>query len=726
MLAILFATANLFIGTQGLGNVTPAAAYPFGLVQAGPDTSASPDGFVPNKGHCAGYQHDDAWVWRFSQLHLSGTGCSSFGDFAIMPFTGEWDFERKSLALAKSLEAAEPGYYAVGVKVGGPVPTFCEMTALEHTAVYRFTFPRGTKDVKLLVDLDWSINAPGRDDCWGRRITDCRFERRGDVILGGHKAWNWNDYAYHFALKCSAEMASVETIREPVGVRGGIYVLTLKDIDRRLVVRIGLSDSSPESALRNLEAEAPTDDFDAARANSAAAWKKRLGAIELDSKTDPAVRQSFETCLYRLFFQPNRQSDVGARPVYSTFSLWDTFRAAHPLYTILAPDENAYFVRSMLDQYDRQGYLPIWALGGSENHCMIGHHAVPVVVDACLKGLLSKEEAERAYKAVKDSLTRNHKPVNEGTWGLIKEDWDLLDKYGYYPFDLMRGEYRGQKVRGESVARAYECAYDDACAARLAAALGRADDAEFFTKRSSNWKNVFDASIGYARGKDASGKWREPFNRYDCGLGPWADNDFCEGGSCQYTWHVMHDPEGLVEALGGKAKAGERLDLLFRDKVPGKEDKGFNYDISGCIGQYVHGNEPSHHIAYFYAYTDRPRSIGPIIRKIFDTQYGTSPEGLCGNDDCGQMSAWYIFSALGFYPFDPCSGEYVLGAPQVPRAVIRLPNGKTFTITARNFGKVNTSVRSVTLNGRPITDYKLRHTDLLNGGELVFDMMREP
>ena len=723
---LVVAAANLFIGTQGLGNVTPAAAYPFGLVQAGPDTSAERGRFLANKGHCAGYQHDDGWIWRFSQMHVSGTGCPAFGDFGIMPYAGEWDCEKSALKLDKPQEKAEPGYYAVGVENGLGV-TRCEMTALEHTAVYRFTFDRPATGLRLLVDLDWGIGQVGPTDCWGRVVNNCHFERRGETVHGGHRAWNWNDYEYHFALKASAAIRSVETLREPKGVRGGIYALVFGEIaGRELVVRMALSNTSSEAAERNMMAEAPTDDFEASRAKSAAAWRRRLGQVELGEGTDPKVRTGFETALYRLFVQPNRQNDVGERPAYSTFSLWDTFRAAHPLYSILAPEENAAFVCSMLDQYDRQGYLPIWALGGSENHCMIGHHAVPVIVDAFLKGQLPKDDVERAYRAVKDSLTRNHKAVNEGTWGLLKEDWDILDRYGYYPFDLMRGEYRGMKVRGESVARTYECAYDDACAARFAAAIGKTEDAAFFANRARNWRNVFDASLGYARGKDSKGRLREPFNRYDCGLGPWEDNDFCEGGSCQYTWHVMHDPLGLVDALGGKTRAGERLDGLFADKVPSKDDRGFNYDISGCIGQYVHGNEPSHHITYFYAFTDRPQNAGSIIRKVFDTQYGTTPVGLCGNDDCGQMSAWYVFSALGFYPFDPCGGEYVIGAPQVLTARMKVcgeGGQRVFKVVAKGLSKENKYVKSVTFNGKRITDRKIRHADIMNGGELVFEMI---
>ena len=721
---------DLFIGTQGVGNVTPAAAYPFGLVQAGPDLSKSSDAFVVDNWHFSGYQHDSPWIWRFSQTHLSGAGCPSLGDFGIMPFGGEWDPESRAFPLVKEEERAEPGYYAVGVSNGLGVTT-CEMTALEHTAVYRFRFGAAAHDVRFLVDLDWGIGTMDRTDCFGKFVTKCHFKCPTDpdgVITGGRRCWSWADYEYHFALRLSVPIRGVETLREPDGRRGGIYVLKLGDVPGgELVVRIALSNTSPENADRNLMAEAPCADFDAARKASAQAWSRRLGLVELDPKTPARVRANFAAALYHVFVQPNRQSDVGTRPVYSTFSLWDTFRAAHPLYTVLCPKEDARFVESMLDQCDRQGYLPIWALGGSENHCMIGHHAVPVVVDACLKGLLPSNQVERAYKAVRQTLTVRHKPVNDGTWGLLKEDWDILDKYGYYPFDQMRGGYGGEKVRGESAARTLECAYDDACAARLAQALGHAEDATFFARRAGNWKNVFDPELRCARGRDSNGRWREPFDRYECGSGPWNDNDFCEGGSCQYSWHVPHDPEGLVAFLGGREQAGKRLDGLFSDRPPNAGDKGYTiHAITGCIGQYVHGNEISHHIAYLYAYTDRPWRAGEIVGRICATQYNPRPDGLCGNDDCGQMSAWYVFSALGFYPMDPCGGEYVIGAPQVPGAVVRLGNGKLLEVVVRGPLSAGGRVRSVSFNGRAVTDWRIRHADLMSGGRLEFEMADRP
>ena len=723
---------DLFIGTQGVGNVTPAAAYPFGMVQAGPDTSAEPACFRVDKGHCGGYQFSDGWLWRFSQTHLSGTGCASLGDFGILPCVGDFDGDTRPAMIVKDAERAEPGFYATAIDEDG-VRIGVEIAALAHVAAYRFAFSKGTANARLLLDLDWGMGNPpttndfwgvGGRDCWGKYVFSSSCERVADNLLaGGRKVWIWNDYAFHFALQASVPIREIRTVRDGDGVRGSVYELYLGTLSDGVVeIQIALSSTSPDAAIRNLRAELPDHSFVTALQKSREAWHDHLSRVVLSETTPVGVRANFETALYRTMVQPNDLGDCDAKSAYSTLSLWDTFRAAHPLYTILVPERVPGFVTSMLDQCDRQGYLPVWGLGGSENHCMIGHHAVPVIVDAYLKGLVPNAQEERAYRAVRQSLTVNHKAINDGTWGLLKEDWDILDRYGYYPFDALRGRYGKFIVRGESVARTFECAYDDACAARFAVALGKADEAEFFRRRSESWKRVFDATIGIARGKDASGKWRESFNPYDLGQGPWADNDFCEGGAFQYTWHVMHDPMGLVALLGGKEKAGVRLDALFSDRSPRPSDKGFSYDISGCIGQYVHGNEPSHHIIYLYAYTDRPQRLGERIAKVFETQYAPRPDGLCGNDDCGQMSAWYVFSALGFYPLDPCGGDYVLGVPQVQRATLNLSNGRTFAVAVKNFSKAQKHVRSILLNGKAVVGQKIRHADIVNGGVLEFEM----
>ena len=430
-----------------------------------------------------------------------------------------------------------------------------------------------------------------------------------------------------------------------------------------------------------------------------------LGRVAVEG--DAAQKTSFYTALYHLYIQPNNLADVGATPFHSTFSCWDTFRAAHPLYTILVPEQVDGFVNSMLEQGRRTGFLPVWTLWGKDNQCMIGTHSVPAIVDWFLKtrGRGAAVDWEAAYAQVKDSLTVKHDHRR-------KERWDLLDKYGYYPFD---------EIKGESVSRTMECAYDDWCAAQFAAALGKTEDAAFFSKRAGNWSNVLDRTIGFVRGRDTKGSWRDPFDPFRLGHGAGTANDFTEGNAFQYTWHVMQDPTGFIAAMGGKEEFVKKLDSLFTQ--PQKtEGAGFVLDVTGLIGQYAHGNEPSHHVAYFYPFAGRPDRTAEVVREVFDKFYLPKPDGLCGNDDCGQMSAWYVFSAMGFYPFNPCGGDYVIGAPQVPKVIVALPGDKKFAIVAKNFSKENKYVKSVTLNGKPLNGFILRHADVMAGGELVFEM----
>ena len=718
-------TSPSFIGTAGLGHITPAAAWPFGMVQAGPDTSEKPDHYQPNWPHTGGYQHGDPWLWRFSQTHISGTGVPAHGDIGVLPYVDGFDGTKRPGRILKETECAEPGFYAVDIDEDD-ARIECSVAALAHSAVYRFKFPKG-RGARLLLDLDCGMMHVGRGDCWGRYVLSSKCEFPSPIaVRGGRRVWMWNGYQIHFAAEFSAPVVSKTQLREDDGVRGKIYALDFGEVpDGILEMRMALSPTSPVAAEANLAAEAKGVAQEDAKAKSTAAWNALLGRVEIDARTPPDVAASFRAALMRTLYQPNDWSDVGDEPFFTTLSLWDTFRAAHPLYTIIAPEKVDGFVTSMLRQCDEQGYLPIWAVGRSDNHCMIGHHAVPVIVDAYLKGFRGFD-AERAWRAVKQSLTVDHHPVGDGTWGLLKEDWDILDKYGYYPFDKMRGEYRGRGlVRGESAARTLECAYDDACAARFAAALGKKDDAAFFAKRAGNWRNVFDPSVGFMRGKDSKGNWRTPFDPYALGGGPWTDNDFCEGNSWQYTWHVMQDPDGLIAAFGGAGPFTRKLLELF-EQPPREYKERPTADVTGLIGQYAHGNEPSHHTIYFFTLAGRPDLAAKYVRKVFDTQYFARPDGLCGNDDCGQMAAWYVFSALGFYPFDPCGGEYVIGAPQVPSASLRLPNGKTFRIVAENFSKDNIYVEGVTLNGRPVADWKIRHSEILAGGELVFRMAPRP
>ena len=703
-----------FSGTQGMGNVTPAACVPFGLVQAGPDTTSDPLRYHFDKAHCGGYQYADEYVWRFSQTHVSGMGCAASGNIGLLPVTDATGLPDRGERMAKETETASPGHYGVTLSNG----VRCDIAADSSKAEYRFTFPKGAR-AQLVVDLDWALGEPEpmaegeADSVWGRTVKDCscRFDDARN-IRGFQRVRVFVEHTLYFAGRFSRDIVGARLLRESDGLRGETWLVDFGESDGGpLAATIALSIRDAAEAMRRLDGES---------VDGVAEWGDWFSRVTLDPSTDALVRANFAAAMYHLAFQPNRASGSGNSSRYVQFSLWDTFRAAHPLYTILAPECVDGFVNSLLTEYRSRGYLPILSVWGRDTHCMIGHHAVPVIVDAYLKGFRGFD-AEEAGAAIRDSLTVDHVPESTACWGFTKEDWRLYDTYGYYPHDLLRTRFRGRTLCGESVSRTLECAYDDACAARFFAAVGDATNATFFARRAGFWKNVFDPQTGFMRGRDSKGVWRTPFDPGDIGYGPWAERDFTEGNSYQYTWHVMQDPEGLVAAMGGKRAAGEKLDQLFQTRA-----KERSYDVSGLIGQYAHGNEVSHHIAYFYAFTDRPWRTAEIVREVFDTQYKPGPDGLSGNDDCGQMSAWYIFSALGFYPFDPCGGEYVLGAPQVPKVTLNLQCGKTFTVMAKNLSCENKYVKSVTLNGSPVAGRKIRHADIVAGGELVFEMSKEP
>ena len=702
---------NPFIGTSATGHTFPAACLPFGLVQAGPDTGNG------SWHYCSGYRYEDKTVCGFTQTHLNGTGCPDLGDLRILPFA---DSTRSTCStrfnidpLKKLSEVAEPGYYAVTLDGGIKV----EIAAAEHSAIYRIST---REKLSLLVDCAYGIGGMN----YAKRITASDVKLLGKSGLSGRnhrRQWVERDYSY--VVSFSREWATVTEMPKTEGVVAPQYVFDFDVGESPLLIKVALSaEGDVAAAAGNLAAEIPAWDVDAVKRAARARWNEVLGRATIEGTDDQ--KKNWYTSLYHLFIQPNNIADVGAKPFYSTLSTWDTFRAAHPLYTILAPEKAAEFVDSMLEQGRRTGYLPIWTLWGKENQCMIGTHSIPVIVDWFLKDFHCRKECKEhkdsaslrlcvknkseywlsAYAQIKDTLTKPHK-------GRVKERWDLLDKYGYYPFD---------EIKGESVSRTMECAYDDWCAGVMAEKLGFKADAEFFFKRSENWRNVFDTSIGFVRGKDTKGNWREPYNPYALGHGAGKNNDFTEGNAFQYTWHVMQNPQGLVNAMGGRESFVKKLDSLF--VAPSKtEGMGEVLDVTGLIGQYVHGNEPSHHVIYFYPQVGHPEKAAERIREVFDKFYLTKPDGLCGNDDCGQMSAWYVFSAMGFYPFNPCGGEYIIGAPQVACAKLRVGSGE-FRVVARNLSRENKYVKSVTLNGKPVTDWKIRHADIMRGGELVFEM----
>ena len=714
-----------FVGTSATGHTFPAACVPFGLVQAGPDTIGA-DGLWWH--YCGGYRYEDGRIVGFSQTHLNGTGGIDLGDLLVLPFTGEVGNDNYSSKFRNVTEQASPGWYAVRLDDFGVV---AEVSAAEHSAIYRFTYEKGGS-AHLLVDTLYGLSLRQHNTAKSV-VADVHIDGKTG-LSGTIRRPGWVSREIAFAIRFDRPAVAHRAIpprRDGETAPRYVFDFDTKD-GERLSVKIALSaEGGVEEAERNLAAEIPAWDFDAVKVAAHEKWNEVLGRATIEGTDEQ--KKNWYTSLYHLFIQPNNIADAGKQPFYSTFSCWDTFRAAHPLYTILAPDKAAEFVDSMLEQGRRTGYLPIWTLWGKDNQCMIGTHSIPVIVDWFLKEVGEKSSSSRkeekihsptptlnsnsywlaAYAQIKDTLTKPHK-------GRIKERWDLLDKYGYYPFD---------EIKGESVSRTMECAYDDWCAGLMAEGLGFKDDAEFFFKRAENWRNVFDPSIGLVRGKDTKGNWREPYNPYALGHGADLANDFTEGNAFQYTWHVMQNPQGLVGAMGGREAFVRKLDSLFLqpDTVEGS---GCVVDVTGLIGQYVHGNEPSHHVIYFYPQVGHPEKAAERIREVFDKFYIPKPDGLCGNDDCGQMSAWYIFSALGFYPFNPCGGEYVLGAPQIPKAVVRLGdgeletgNGKTLTVIAKNLSNENKYVKSVTFNGRPLGK-TISHSEITAGGELVFEMGR--
>ena len=689
-----------FTGTSYNGHTFPGPAWPFGAVQPSPDTGWT--GWE----YCSGYRWDDTSALGFSQNHLNGTGCPDFGDFLIQPFVEGREAADFRGHYVRDAQRAEAGYYAVTYT---NFNVRAEVTAGERVAHYRFTYLDGGR-AAVLLDTQHGIGWDAE-----KRVLESVIEDDGATrVWGRQRRAGWVTRATAFALAFDRPYAARRVLpKRAPGERGEriVYTFDLKP-GERLGVRIALSGRDAEGARRNLAAD-PSETFDEARARVRAAWNEALSVLSVTG--DAEQKANVYTALYHACLQPNRISDVDEPAQYSTFSCWDTFRAAGPLYTILYPDKAAAFVDSMLAQGRKTGYLPIWTLAGEENQCMIGTHSVPMIVDWFLKSgaMGTSPDWNAAYLQIKETLTRNHA-------GRTKESWNLYDRYGYYPFDM---------ITGESVSRTMECAYDDWCAAQMAKALGKDEDCAFFAKRAANWKNVFDPTIGFVRGKDSAGRWREPFSPFALGHDELRANDFTEGNSWHYTWHVMQDPEGLVAALGGRERFAEKLASLFEQPEQTAES-GFVADATGLIGQYAHGNEPSHHTIYLFQYAGRPDLTARYVREVFDRFYHPRPDGLCGNDDCGQMSAWHVFGAMGFYPLNPCGGEYVIGAPQVEKVTLRCtPTPNTcaaFTIIAKNLTKENRYVKSVTLNGKPLKGFVLRHADILAGGELVFEMTDVP
>ncbi len=599
------------IGTVGTGHVFPGPCRPFGLVQPSPDT-----GNVSWR-YCSGYAGDDRAIRRFSQTHLNGTGQAGLGDIAFQPFTGELPAADVAAPFDKRDEEARLGSYAVRLADG----TRVEIAAGRRLAHYRITFPAG-KPCGILLDFPYGLYrekgyAPHLTTaCDARQVAPGRFES-----LSHSEIFAPRDIASVVAF--TPAPTSVRELPRAAGDKGPRYAMRFAP-GARVEVKIALSARSVEGARRNFAAEGTTD-FDTRVAETRAAWAKLLARFDASGLSRDEKVAAY-TSLYHLCVQPNLISDVGEKPRYSTFSLWDTFRDAHPLYETLVPELVPDFVNSLLDHYDRWGYLSRWELWGRETNCMIGAHAVSVIVSAYLHGFRGFD-VEKAYAAVRASLTNEARP-GAGKIYPRRTEWSLYEKYGYFPFDL---------VPRESVSRTLECAYDDSCAAAFARALGKTDDADYFERRSWNFTNLFDRATLCFRGRDSKGRWRTPF-------APAAAStpDFTEGSALQFSWFVPHRIDWLVAAMGGRDTFAKRLDAFFAGTIDPETPRHYGQDITGLIGDYSHGNEPCHHIVDLYRHVGQGEKADALTRRIIREFYKPRPDGLCGNDDCGQMSAWLL------------------------------------------------------------------------------------
>ncbi|MDP4238422.1 MAG: GH92 family glycosyl hydrolase [Bacteroidota bacterium] len=715
-----------FIGTGGAvngsslsGNNFPGATVPFGMVQLSPDTRNEPDW-----SSACGYDHNDNTIAGFSHTHLSGTGVPELFDILVMPMTGE----AKTIAgdvtksgsgymsrFSHENEEAKPGYYKVLLS---DFNILAELTATAHSGFHRYTYPHNSTG-HLIFDLNHSLKKPD----WGCHVIDAQLKIVNNHTLEGFRiitGWAKLRKVYFHAefskqiLKSS--LVDGNAVSEGQKVLNGTNLRAALDFDTEdkfpLLMKIGLSSVSVENAESNLKTEIPGWNFDEMVALADEIWEKELGKIKVSGTEEQ--KRIFYTSLYHTFIQPNNIADINGdyqasdysirraenKTHYSTFSLWDTFRGAHPLYTLIQSDRNRDFVLSLMRQYDTYGYLPIWQLWGEENYCMIGNHSIPVIVDAVLKGTAGID-ARKAYEAVKNSSITSH----------LNSPFTIWDKYHYMP----------ENLQSQSVSITLEMAYDDWCVARLAQKLGETDDYEYFMKRSQYYRNLFDPGTSFFRAKDDKGHWLEPFDPFQYGAN--GGNPFTEGNAWQYFWFVPHDVEGLIGLTGGKIKFTRKIDDFFTLNNHHQEANG---NASGFIGQYAHGNEPSHHVAYLYDYADQPWKTQFYTAKIMQELYSTSSAGYSGNEDCGQMSAWYVLSAMGFYPVNPVSGNYAIGSPVLEKAEIKLQDGKTFMVIARNVSRKNIYIQSAKLNGKIFNRTILTHNEITEGGTLEFVMGDKP
>jgi predicted alpha-1,2-mannosidase len=690
---------NPFIGTADHGHTYPGAAFPFGQIQL------SPDNGTEGWDWCSGYHYSDSIVAGFSHMHLSGTGIGDLADISFLPVTTEVIFQDKEKnnefvtryagKYSHDQEVAKAGYYAVNLKNNG---VKAEFTVTERAGLHRYTFPEGGQN-NLLINLGFAIN-------WDKPYQTSLNVVDSLLVTGSRLSHGWAaDQHVFFAVRFSAPV-SKSTIANVGGE--GRAVGFLKFAQKQVMAKVGISSVSIENALANLDASLPGWDFEATQKAASDAWEKELSKIRVKSE-DLVQKTIFYTSLYHTMVAPALFSDLNGEfkgvkgdvqkatgyNRYTVFSLWDTYRALHPLFTLTQQSKVNDMVKSMLDHYKQTGLLPVWELEGNETFCMVGNHSIPVIAEAILKGI-GDFNHELAFEAMK--VTSMHD----------RDGMGLYDKLGFMPADKVQ----------QSVAKSLEVAIDDWSVAAVAQKLGKTEDAAYFGKRAESYRAYFDKETRFMRGKLSNGQWTAPF---DPAYSNHEGSDYTEGNGWQYLWLVPQNVTGLIDLLGGKDAFADKLDQLFNVEQGVKGDKASS-DISGLIGAYAHGNEPGHHTTFLFNYAGRAWRTQELNRQIQTTMYTNRTDGLCGNEDCGQMSAWYIFSAMGFYPVNPSELKYQFGSPLVQEAKLEIASGKYFTMKAPLASVTNKYIQEVKLNGKMLDQSYITHQEIMDGGTLEFTM----
>lgn len=694
---------NVFIGTDGTGHTFPGPSMPFGMVQPGPDNKDY------GWNHTSGYQYNDSIVLGFSQTRFSGTGINEMGDILLLPINPQK--ENLKNAYYKNTEIGKVGYYAMTKKDDVKV----QLTCSERVAFHQYTFPEN--EAQVLVDLQHGLRFVFDELNQKGLVVESDVKIENNNTISGYCATqNWVNRKYFFTITFDHAFVTSTILDKKANEKAPRYLLNFSLMDTKtLKVKIALSSVSVEGAKLNLTTEIPHWDFEQVYQNNLTTWEKYLNKISIDAPRQQ--KEIFYTSLYHLFLQPSNIADVDGKyrgvddkiaiapnkAYYSTLSIWDIYRGAFPLLQILAPERIDDIIQTMIIHHKAKGFLPIWTAWGQDNYCMIGNHAIPLILSAYQNGFKGFD-ANEALMSMVETSTVSH----------INSDWELYNHYGFYPFD---------KIDNEAVSRTLESGYDDWCVAEMANKIGNKEIAETFSLRAKYYKNIYDTETTFFRGKDTQGNWRTPFNPLIATSPLNNPGDYTEANAWQYFWTpTQYDINGVTTLLGGKDNFTNKLNEFFTTEAA-NPNKFLGQEA--MIGQYAHGNEPSHHIIYLYAYSNEPKKGQQYIHQVINEFHNNTPDGMIGNDDCGQMSAWYILSTLGFYPVNPASGEFVIGSPQVEKAVIHLANNKNLTIQAKNFSEqaIFNDIRE--LNGNKMVNPFVTYQEIMQGGNLTFYMSNQ-